>query len=797
MRALAEAASARGATVVAWSGGARIAFAFEVEDGGVEGAMARVLGLLSADTARDASAFAAGLALGELVPLLGTEAPGTSLSGDMGVRVALAAGDVLAVATGLSREARPGEIVCAKELHREHGMRLAVRGRVRARARRHDGVVEVARGVRIRAAEPWRLDVANGLSRLRVPPLLGVRAEDVPLSPSALTVVRADPGAGGSRLLAEVAARAPRALVVAPVGASLAPMGALRRAVERSITRDLGAKLVALAEPLDALLSGEPVDVDTVATLVTAYFATKSGRHDSMLPPRDVEGGTAGPARVPSVVVVDDVLDVDPASLEAVTRAVARAGLEGHPVSLVVRLGKTDAVPSAFGAVPRAGEVALGPLSSADALAVASACASGGLDDASSAMWSARAGHLPLAIVEALTCAVATGAISWDAPASDVARPKRSSRPPARPAESWITDRLALLDAPSRVVAAIVAMLGGEAKQAFVARVLEGAALDVDLEAAIEGLVREKWLLDVQEDWVGLPSRTHVRVLVEAPSDEERRRLHAAIGAVLRADEGAFGRADAAFHAAGEGDPRRAARIALDAARAAASRGLEASTFQLATLAGEWDESLAEGAREVLASVRSPSGTASAKSSVARGSASEKLLAAVPMHDAAPPFTPRELPPSLAPPASTRGSEVADELGELARDAIQDGSAGLDRWLEAVTAKGETTLPSERMRAVARASRGEIGDALRVLRRMREGLDPADHALRCQTSLALGISLSAGGRPAEALLEGLDALARARAGGDARGTRACLAFLAKLYASVGRADDAARLSSAG
>jgi hypothetical protein len=100
------------------------------------------------------------------------------------------------------------------------------------------------------------------------------------------------------------------------------------------------------------------------------------------------------------------------------------------------------------------------------------------------------------------------------------------------------------------------------------------------------------------------------------------------------------------------------------------------------------------------------------------------------------------------------------------------------------------------MRAMARLGRGDIGDALRVLRRTRSELAPSDHRRRCQTSLALGLALSVAGRPQEALLEGMDALARARQIGDARGATACLAFLAKLYTSVQRPSEAERLLGA-
>ena len=89
-----------------------------------------------------------------------------------------------------------------------------------------------------------------------------------------------------------------------------------------------------------------------------------------------------------------------------------------------------------------------------------------------------------------------------------------------------------------------------------------------------------------------------------------------------------------------------------------------------------------------------------------------------------------------------------------------------------------------------------MGEALRSLRALREGAGGASPAARVQTSLALGLGLAAANRADEALLEGLDALARAREGGDERAAGACLAFLAKLFGRVERGEDAAALSVA-
>ncbi len=123
------------------------------------------------------------------------------------------------------------------------------------------------------------------------------------------------------------------------------------------------------------------------------------------------------------------------------------------------------------------------------------------------------------------------------------------------------------------------------------------------------------------------------------------------------------------------------------------------------------------------------------------------------------------------------------------------GCGGIDRWTEGLRAAGDHDGLAERIEAVARLGRGQVGEALRSLRGLRERSGASPLAARAQASLALGVGLAAANRPEEALLEALDALARAREGGDARAGAACLAFLSKLYARLGRAEEAAALGA--
>ena len=139
----------------------------------------------------------------------------------------------------------------------------------------------------------------------------------------------------------------------------------------------------------------------------------------------------------------------------------------------------------------------------------------------------------------------------------------------------------------------------------------------------------------------------------------------------------------------------------------------------------------------------------------------------------------------------------AHRMVEATRQALLSGNArSLQRLSEGLRATGEHDALADRMRAMARLSGGQIGEALRALRRSRRQAEDEPPVVRCQASLALAFALSSAGRPDEALLEGLDALARAREAGDRRAQAACLAFLAKLFTRVGHEEGAARLQFA-
>jgi hypothetical protein len=771
-RALDGRARAAGGVLVAW-GPSRVSYAFD--PGALAPALA--LALVRGDDTKDEEApFAVGVAQGDLRRFA-----------EDGSRGDLAWGAPLVAASLLASVTKPGEIACAETVRALREGELVTAG---ARVARK-GSLRV-RGARLDRRCPWRKDAVERLSQMRVAALVGADPLRAQCPAGNLLLLRADPGTGGTRRLTELAAKAPRALLVSPSGSGFEPLGALRRALARSITKDLAPPLAELADSLARLLSGDGISLDVASRLVSAFL----WRND--------------PAPQPSMLLIDDAKAIDPASLEACVRA-TRA--PKAPFVLVARLDATGGLPSVLAAVPKAAESEILPLAQEAAEALAGGCTNEALDAEGRKRWARLGGNLPLGIVEAIAYGIVTGDIAWEGGRA-TPRSRASGRGKVRPPSEWILIRAREENAACRTLLGLLAMLGGEAKIERLARILAQAGERVDVEAAVAELVRARWLVDTQEDWVGLPSRTRRDTLTNVIEEPARKKLHAAAADVIRSEEGVFGQVEAAWQAAQAGDGRTASQILLTAAKRTADARLEASTTQLIAFARRADPSCEDAAMELLANAlaRSPSVAPPAPAPrpgiVPRAalppSPRPRIESTPPpkieIHDSEPPTFVRADAASSqgeASPSSVPGASIATRLGELAKEALLSAdNAALERWVDGLRAAGESPIFTERLRAMARLGRGDIGDALRVLRRTRAQLDPADLRQRCQTSLALGVALSVAGRPQDALLEGLDALARARQNGDARGAQACLAFLAKLYTAVQRPDEAEKLRAA-
>jgi hypothetical protein len=96
-----------------------------------------------------------------------------------------------------------------------------------------------------------------------------------------------------------------------------------------------------------------------------------------------------------------------------------------------------------------------------------------------------------------------------------------------------------------------------------------------------------------------------------------------------------------------------------------------------------------------------------------------------------------------------------------------------------------TALPAPAVPAAALPPAKPPILSLVALRRAKARAEDAPANVRCHAALALAVALAKANRPEDALLEALDALARAREAQEPRAEEACLAFLAKLARTMG------------
>lgn len=686
--------------------------------------------------------FSVGVAEGEL-----------DLFAEDGAHGELAWGRALARACLLARRGRAGEILVADDVGALVRGELLPSGVRRAR----EGSL-VVRGARIDPLRPFRSDARAGLAFLRTASFVG---EEPPIGAVAQTkavLVRADPGAGGTRWLTELASFVPRSLVITPTGTPLEPLGALRRAVVRAGALAPSSRRQELVVPLAGLTRGEGIEASAAAGFVTSLLA--------------------GPAEIRklSAILIDDVAAIDDATLEVCAR-VARD--PKNAVGLVVRLDRASLVPSIFDGLSQVTAAALGPMSSDDARELVTRSMSVPTAPLLGSRWARLGQRLPLGVVEAVAHGVAGGEIVWD---GEKARPRarRSGRGKDAEPAAWIRRRARDEAAPNKLVLGLLALLGGEVEPVLLARILEAAIEPLDDKAVSAELIRTRWLVESEDGWLSLPSRTHVVALADLLEESVITRLHAAAADVIEEDAGSLGRAVVAYHAERAGQLTRAARLLQSAGTRAGELGYAGSASRLHMLARRLDPNV----ENTVGRSRRPGGEPVvdpfAKLRIAPHDSEPPAVLRVPLRPVPPPDDGARDGASEVPSSSA----IATRLGDLAKEALRTTDQAT---LEGLSA-GLTT-PSkagERRDALSRIRRGDIGAALRVLRRTRAELPEHDHAQRCQTSLAIGVALAVAGRPQEALVEAMDALARARRQEDERAANACLAFLNRLYESVGR-----------
>ena len=142
----------------------------------------------------------------------------------------------------------------------------------------------------------------------------------------------------------------------------------------------------------------------------------------------------------------------------------------------------------------------------------------------------------------------------------------------------------------------------------------------------------------------------------------------------------------------------------------------------------------------------------------------------------------------------TEPVDSAEELSDSDILAMVEASAPEPDEPPPGSRRPPSSALADRVRKLASSeqSAGAI-EALAELRRARAETEGGPPAARCQAALALAMTLAIAGRLGDALLEAMDALARAREAQDPKAIGACTALLAKIYAGAGEAGEAAAL----
>jgi hypothetical protein len=824
--ALKKRAEALGATLCAW--GAR-SFAFDLGPDELEEAIALATHAVEDPGVPPEERLSVGIAQGEMTPVA-----------EWGRLAVLSWGQPLLEAEALSRVAPAGEVLVEPGLPAARSGELLLLGSHRSvdEGRR-------VRGLRLDARQPFRRVAGESVARLRPPTLVGrvAELEQLAVPPSCVGVIRAEPGAGGTRLLLELVHRLSpsRTLFVAPVGASREPLGAIRRALSRAAALGVepgspaastiagGAALPErLREALARLLAGEGADPWSVAELIDAWLAPAAGRLGLLL--------------------VDDAGEIDPASLYSIATAMSVRG----SLRAIVRLNASEPLPVPLGGTTVAATVALGPLAQAEGEELARRFFGGCITDSAARRWARRGAGSPLAIREGLCEGLETGALRW---LDRSAEPRRrgSGRGLAGAAgggaaRRFIDARVAGLGAGERAVLTALALLGGDASDVMIEAVLAAAPASpgARVDAVERALTGAAWVIRPEPGWLRLSSRTLRDALLAAIGEDAITPWHAAARATLQQHGGALGLADAAWHALRAGDRRAAAELAVAAARTAGRALLEPAEAELLAFAAEHQPADADTSTDAgddgltppptyrmpIETYRDPvdvSAFAGAPRAHFDTLNEEHLFASSPPPPPAPraPRAPapsgllgdhaaavpldaaleQDAPASVVDPypsvridhdplakttesPSVAMTDVVGRLVELAKQALLKGDLPmLERLVSELHLIGGHAELVERMTGFIALGRGAKAEALQRLRAATE--DERLPARRARALLAYGVALAAAGRTEAALLEVLTALARTREAGDRHGEHACARFLVRLCVAAGH-EDAAR-----
>lgn len=700
---------------------------------------------------------------------------------DRGSLTGLSWGTAVVLAERLARLARPGEVLLDPELPGAQSGELLITGKrgIELRA----GVI--VRGLRLDEAVPYRRDALAKVGRLReAPPLVGrdVELSRISLLPGFMGVIRARPGAGGTRMLQEAHKKiaAPRNLAITPAHLPREPLAALRAALARALGSEQLPHLSPYqTEVLDAIIAGQGAATDLAVELLDAWLAPIEGR-----------GG---------LLTIDDVDRIDSATLDVVGRALAAKGF-----ALIIRTGEETPLPPALDPLPTMFEVQLGLLPFSASVALVKAFCGDAVTDEAAQRWATRGAGLPLGIREALAEGLSSGELRWVGDRKAEPRSRTSGRGRAAPPSAWITRRARHLSTGARASLVALSLLGGDAPIPMVdaiACLIEGPGARF---AAVEATLRSGgWVFTSEPDWIAVTSHSMQQAIDSSLDAGTRVMWHRMIWRTLEHHVSTLGLAELAYHAARAEEEHVAASLASAAAFGASNAGLSLSAAELANEARKYDPDVE--VPEQAGAARSRDDSTPVEPAHDIGSLIDATIDELPISIAGVAPISFRAPPVSVPVSSPRPS-VADALAalradpgidedpdlmaarlpRLAKQALLEGDAAtLDQVLLSLRVTGEREALVERMTAFHNLGKGNYAEAFRRLIAAEEiaGRD-------ARQLLSHGIALASVGAVDGAVLETLEALALARQERDYRGEQACARFLAYLSAAMGQPREA-------
>lgn len=700
--------------------------------------------------------------------------------GDRGSVVGLSWGHALVLAEQLARLSRQGEVLVDPDMPCARSGELVMSGKRGVPLR--DGVV--VRGLRLDVAVPYRRDALAKVGRLREAPMLVGRESELArmsVLPGFMGVIRARPGAGGTRMLREARKKlaAPRTLAITPAHLPREPLAALRAALARSLaTERLPMLSPHQTEVLDAIIAGQGASTDAAMELVDAWLA-----------PID---GNAG------LITIDDVDVIDSATLEVIARALLAKGF-----ALVVRMGDDADLPKALSSLPTMFDIVLGPLPFDASVALARAFCGDAITDEAARRWAQRGAGLPLGIREALAEGLSSGELRWTGEKAEP-RGRTSGRGRGAPPSVWIMRRAKYLSPGARASLVALALLGGDAPVPIIdaiACLVEGPGARLSLVESM--LTSGGWAYQSEPDWLSLASRSAMQAFEGSLDAGTRVMWHRMIWRTLEHQVTTLGLAELAYHATQAEEEHVAASLAASAAFGAANAGLNSSAAELAAEARKHDADVE--VPELEEEVAGPEEETPVEGVVSIASLIEATMDELPISiksvapislRAGPESGPGSLPrPSVADAfAALRADPAVEEdpdvmaarLPRLAKQALLEGDlATLEQVLVSLRVTGEHDALVERMGAFMALARGNYTEAFRKLTAAEQvsGLDTRQR-------LSHAITLASIGAVDGAVLETLEALAQARQARDYRGEQACARFLAYLSAALGQPREA-------